>query len=39
CATALGDTIVQAQQQAYALVDTVSWQDMYYRTDIAHRAL
>ncbi len=39
CATALGDTVTQAQQLAYQLVDTISWQDMYYRTDIAYRAI
>ena len=39
CATALGDNVTQAQQAAYQLVDQISWQDMYYRTDIAYRAI
>lgn len=39
CATALGDTISEAQQRAYALARTVSWDDVYYRTDIGYRAL
>lgn len=39
CATALGESVSSAQQAAYALVDTIQWQDMYYRSDIAHRAI
>jgi phosphoribosylamine--glycine ligase len=39
CATALGNTVTQAQQAAYALVDTVHWDDVYFRTDIAYRAM
>ena len=39
CAVALGDTVSSAQQQAYALVDKINWQSMYYRRDIAHRAI
>ena len=39
CATALGDTVAQAQQRAYAVVDTIRWDDMYYRKDIGHRAV
>ncbi|WDD99736.1 phosphoribosylamine--glycine ligase [Thalassomonas actiniarum] len=39
CATALGDTVTEAQAQAYKLVEQISWQDMYYRTDIAYRAI
>lgn len=39
CATALGDTITAAQKQAYELVKKISWEDVYYRTDIAYRAI
>lgn len=39
CATALGDTVIQAQQLAYDLVQKISWQDMFYRNDIAYRAI
>ncbi len=39
CATALGDTITEAQQRAYELVSKISWEDVYYRTDIAYRAI
>jgi phosphoribosylamine--glycine ligase len=39
CATALGDNVSQAQANAYKLVDAISWQDMYYRRDIGHRAI
>ena len=39
CVTALGNTLTAAQQQAYAQVRHISWQDAYYRTDIGHRAI
>jgi len=39
CATALGNSVTAAQQRAYALVQQVSWDGMYYRTDIAYRAI
>ena len=39
CATALGNNVTEAQQQAYELVAKINWQDVYYRTDIAHRAI
>jgi len=39
CATALGNSVTEAQQLAYKLVDEISWQDMFYRTDIAYRAI
>ncbi|MDF2182250.1 phosphoribosylamine--glycine ligase [Neptuniibacter sp. CAU 1671] len=39
CVTALGDTVTEAQQRAYALLQQVSWKDAYYRTDIAYRAI
>ena len=39
CVTALGDTVQQAQERAYAAVDSIHWQDAYYRTDIGYRAV
>lgn len=39
CATALGNTVAEAQSKAYKLVENINWQDMYYRTDIAYRAV
>ncbi|MEL7308973.1 MAG: phosphoribosylamine--glycine ligase, partial [Pseudomonadota bacterium] len=39
CATALGNTVTEAQQRAYKLVDQISWEGMEYRTDIAYRAI
>ncbi|WP_163369389.1 phosphoribosylamine--glycine ligase [Endozoicomonas acroporae] len=39
CVTALGKTVKDAQQQAYNAVTTIGWKDVYYRTDIGHRAI
>ncbi len=39
CATALGHTIEEAQQQAYALANTIHWDGCYKRDDIAYRAI
>lgn len=39
CATALGQTIGDAQRRAYEAVDSVQFADRYYRTDIGHRAI
>lgn len=39
CATALGSTVTEAQQNAYALADCISWQDVYLRRDIGYRAI
>ncbi|UTF61512.1 phosphoribosylamine--glycine ligase [Gilvimarinus sp. DA14] len=39
CATALGDTVSEAQQRAYQLADKIQWQDVYLRRDIAYRAI
>jgi phosphoribosylamine--glycine ligase len=39
CATALGDTISEAQSTAYKLVNGVNWKNMYFRKDIAYRAI
>lgn len=39
CACALGDTILDAQTQAYELVKGISWDNVYYRTDIGFKAI
>ncbi len=39
CATALGDSVTDAQQQAYKLAEQVSWNGMFCRKDIAYRAI
>ena len=39
CATALGESVGQAQQRAYELTRSIHWQDVYFRTDIAYRAI
>lgn len=39
CVTALGDSVREAQQKAYQAVAKIDWQDAYYRTDIAYRAV
>ena len=39
CVTALGDSVTEAQQRAYETVKQVHWDNVYYRTDIGHRAI
>ncbi|OEE34718.1 phosphoribosylamine--glycine ligase [Vibrio ordalii] len=39
CATALGNTVSQAQQRAYQLAKQVNWDGMFYRSDIGYRAI
>ena len=39
CATALGNTVLEAQQTAYELAKKISWNGMFYRNDIAYRAI
>ena len=39
CATALGNSVAEAQQAAYNLAATVNFKDVYKRTDIAWRAI
>ncbi|PMG58336.1 phosphoribosylamine--glycine ligase [Vibrio splendidus] len=39
CATALGNTVSEAQERAYALTKQVSWNGMFYRNDIGYRAI
>ena len=39
CATALGNTVTEAQQRAYELAARVTWDGVFYRKDIAYRAI
>jgi phosphoribosylamine--glycine ligase len=39
CVTALGDSVAEAQARAYALVRQISWDNVYYRSDIGYRAV
>ncbi|MBR9866625.1 MAG: phosphoribosylamine--glycine ligase [Oceanospirillales bacterium] len=39
CATALGNSVTEAQQRAYELVKQINWNGVYYRDDIAYRAI
>lgn len=39
CATALGKNVTEAQHEAYQLAKLIHWDDIYYRDDIAHRAI
>lgn len=39
CATALGESIAQAQQHAYQLTRQISWEGSFYRQDIGYRAI
>ncbi|GAB7530654.1 phosphoribosylamine--glycine ligase [Pseudomonas sp. 3A(2025)] len=39
CATALGNTVGEAQQNAYALASKIEWQGSFYRKDIGYRAI
>lgn len=39
CATALGETVTSAQQSAYELTKAIDWNGVFYRTDIAYRAI
>ena len=39
CACALGDSVADAQQSAYQLVNKINWDNVYFRTDIGYRAI
>ena len=39
CATALGNTVTDAQQRAYKLAEQIRWDGVFYRNDIAYRAI
>ncbi len=39
CATALGEDIKTAQEKAYELTRSISWDEVYYRDDIGFKAI
>ncbi len=39
CAVGLGDSVADAQRQAYTLVHAIHWNLVQYRLDIGHRAI
>lgn len=39
CATALGNTVSEAQKNAYELADKIDWDGMFMRRDIGYRAV
>ncbi|WP_281546067.1 phosphoribosylamine--glycine ligase [Grimontia sp. SpTr1] len=39
CATAMGDTVSEAQKRAYELASQISWNGMFHRDDIGYRAI
>lgn len=39
CATAIGQTVSAAQQQAYRLAEKIRWNGLFYRKDIGYRAI
>jgi phosphoribosylamine--glycine ligase len=39
CVTALGDNIIDARNRCYRGVEKISWDGMYYRSDIGWRAI
>jgi len=39
CVCALGDGVAAAQARAYDRVGRIAWRDVYYRSDIGHRAI
>lgn len=39
CVVGTGDTVTAARQAAYALTREIHWDDAFYRTDIAYRAI
>ena len=39
CACALGNSIQEAQTNAYQLAKVIEWNDIYYRTDIGFKAI
>ena len=39
CVVGLGDSVEKAAGEAYAAVDRIDWDDVYFRRDIGHRAI
>jgi len=39
CVTALGERVTDAQKKAYEMAEKITWDGVYYRTDIGYRAV
>lgn len=39
CATALGESVTDAQKRAYSIANAISWNGVFKRNDIAYRAI
>ncbi len=39
CVVGLGHSVADAAQDAYAAVDKITWEEVYFRRDIGHRAI
>ncbi len=39
CVVGLGDSVSNACREAYDCVDSIKWEDVYFRRDIGHRAI
>jgi phosphoribosylamine--glycine ligase len=39
CAVGLGNSVYEAQQQAYTLANAITWDGLHYRRDIGYRAV
>lgn len=39
CVVGLGDSVASARESAYSEAQQISWDDVYYRRDIGHRAI
>jgi phosphoribosylamine--glycine ligase len=39
CVVGLGGTVASAAEDAYAAVDKIDWENVYFRRDIGHRAI
>jgi phosphoribosylamine--glycine ligase len=39
CAAALGKTVSEAQAEAYKVLHNIQWDNVYFRNDIAYRAI
>ena len=39
CVVGLGNSVQAAADEAYATVEQIAWEDVYFRRDIGHRAI
>ena len=39
CVTALGETVVDAKKYAYKAIENITYEGMFFRNDIGHRAV